>query len=146
MCENILYRTRKIRKVYGRDKVLVSDVDYKLRYGIPKEANYLIKDWKELLLDMSYVEEYNGRKDKKGRIYSEIDYTYVEFLGKKRWKDIWLPERLYKEDFSYAEIIYEHNICQYNRVNMRDILEELNMEELILFFKDNEINYLPNLK
>lgn len=138
--ENKLYRKTYHRKVKLKDgsELNYHNYGYYISYGKIEDNSQIITEWDELLRALNYVDEYKGNTNRKGRVY-----CYVEFYDHK---NRWSQARLYKDEFEKVEIYYKYHIFEQKDVRMGDLVKELNADEFILFLKDNEVNYIPNIK
>jgi hypothetical protein len=87
---NQLYRPRYIREVTINNgntlEILkyISGGHHYISYGVPNTRNKEITEWKDLLHEMNYVPEFEGYKDRKGRIWVHVDYTDKIIIDVKR--------------------------------------------------------------
>lgn len=137
---NQLYRPCYIREVTINNgntlEILkyISGGHYYIRYGIPDIHNKEITEWKDLLHELNFVPEFEGYKDRKGKVWVNIDYTdkYHNTHQKK----------VYKTQFISAKSYFKIDIINSKDVRMKELINELNADEFISYLKDNGIDKL----
>lgn len=145
---NQLYRPHYTQEVLINNKDTQEILKYKsscihyyyIRYGTPDSEYKEITDWKELLHELSSVPEFErykfeGYKDKKGKVYAYIDYTDKNYNRRQK--------KVYKTQFISAKTYMEYNTINPKDIRMKELVDELNAEEFIMFLKDNGIGELP---
>lgn len=71
---NQLYQNTYICEVLlSNGKVLKYDSTSYLKYGEPKEEIKESSEWKDLLKSQNYIPEYEGSKNRKGRIWCHVE-------------------------------------------------------------------------
>ncbi len=134
-----LYKVRYIREVEQKDGTILKFKEYvdNLRYGEFEKNEFESSDWKDLLDKLNYIEEFEGNKDRKKRLWVHIGYHDE--------KDNWREKRLYKDDFARVRTWLEKIEVNEEYLRMKDLVNELKLSEYIAFLKDNEIKYVGNL-
>lgn len=139
---NQLYRPYYIQEVLIDNKDTQEILKYKtdnhyirIRYGTPDSKYKDITDWKELLNELSSNPEFEGYKDRKGRVYVYINYTDRNHNMRQK--------KVYKTQFISARKYMEFYTIKPKDINMKKLINDLNAEEFILFLKDNGIGELP---
>lgn len=138
--KNKLYRKSYHRKVILKDgtELPYSSYGYHIQYGVISSDNIVSDNWSDLLYELNYIEEFKGKTDRKGRLYCDVEY-----YGKH---SSWKRARVYKDSFDRLEVNYKYQEFTNCDLRMSQILKELNIDEFILFLKDNDIAHLPNLR
>lgn len=137
---NQLYRPMFVRTYTLKDGTVITYENtsrYYLKYGVIDNKYRELSTWEELLNDMGYKEEFQGKTNRKGRVWCEINYTDKHHDRCQR--------KLYKDEFDKGESYLKIKIFKPKDIMMRHLVDELNIEEFMLFLKDNEIKYMPNL-
>jgi hypothetical protein len=135
---NQIYQNTYIREVLLKDgNVLKYQSTSNLKYGEPREEIKESSEWKELLKQQRYIPEFEGNKDRKGRIW-----CHVEFFDKHY---DWKQAKVYKDDFVSIKIYNKVRTFKLNDFKMHYLVEQLNGEEFIRLLKDNEIKYIGSL-
>lgn len=138
---NQLYRPMFMRIYTLKDGTIITYENtgsYYLKYGVIDNKYKELSTWEDLLSDMGYKKEFQGKTNRKGRVWCEIDYTDKHYNRCQR--------KLYKDEFNKGESYLKIRIFKPKDVMMRQLVEELSAEEFILFLKDNEIKYMPSIK
>lgn len=139
--ENQLYRPQYIREVTinnGNTYEILkyeSGGHYYIRYGVPERKDKEITEWNDLLHELNFVPEFEGNKDRKGRLWVEVDYT------DKHWNRC--QKKVYKTQFVSAKSYMKIENIKPRDTRMKELVNELNAEEFILYLKDNGIGELP---
>jgi len=137
---NQLYRPRYIREVTINNgntlEILkyINGGNYYMGYGIPNTRNKEITEWKDLLHELHFVPEFEGYKDRKGRLWVEVDYT-----DKHQNR---CQKKVYKDQFVLAKSYMEIKIINPKETRMKELVNELSADEFILYLKDNNIGAL----
>lgn len=135
--QNKLYRQSHIRDIALKngDVIHYERFEYYMRYGVADETRKTITDWESLLQEMGYTEDFKGKIGRKRRVWCNIDYTDKQYNRCQR--------KLYKDEFSSAEIYSETVNFELKNVRTDTIFKELSVEDFILLLKDNQINHIP---
>lgn len=135
---NQLYRNTYIREVsLSNGKILKYESTSDLNYGELKEEVNESSEWKDLLKSQHYITEFEGYKNRKGRIWCR-----VECFDKH---DNWCQVKVYKDEFVSVKIYNKIRIYKLNDFRMHYLVEQLDGEEFIQLLKDNEVKYIGNL-
>ncbi len=135
--ENKLFRGRYIREVLLKDGTILKYTGKHsyLQYGVAKEETKESIEWLDLLKELNYNEKFEGNTDRKNRIWVDVEYHDKHYE--------WQRKKVIKEDFVKVNTTYEIRYYEPKEIRMKEIINELNAEDFILFLKDNRINYLP---
>lgn len=135
--ENKLFRGRNIREVLLKDGTILKYTGKRsyLQYGVAKEETKESIEWLDLLKELNYHEKFEGNTDRKNRIWVDVEYHDKHYE--------WQRKKVIKEDFVKVNTTYEIRYYEPKEIRMKEIINELNAEDFILFLKDNEIKYLP---
>lgn len=134
-----LYRVIYHREVENVDGTILKYKNYGsyLQYSNFDNKLFESLDWKELLRELNYIEEFEGKTDRKNRVW-----VYVEYTDKR---DFVCEKKLYKEDFVRVRSWLEKQEVNKDNVRMKELVNELSATDFINFLKDNEINYIVNI-
>lgn len=133
---NQLFITKYIREITLKNgEIIKYDNGYGcIKYGIPDEKIFETSDWLELLhKGLGYVKEFEGSKSRKG-IWCKADYLDEHFNRRQR--------KIYKDEFVKMKTYRKIRIVKSKDIRMKELVNQLSVEEYILFLKDNEIKYI----
>jgi hypothetical protein len=137
---NQLYRPCYIREVTINNgntlEILkyISGGHYYINYGIPNTHDKEIIEWKDLLRELNFVPEFDGHKDRKGRLWVDIDYTDKHYNR--------CQKKIYKTQFVSAKSYMKIDIINPKDIRMKELVNELSAENFISYLKDNGIGEL----
>jgi len=135
---NQLYQDTYIREILLKDgKILIYKSTSNLKYGESKGETKESNKWEDLLKQQHYIPEFEGEKDRKGRIWCYVEYSDKNYN--------WHRGKVYKDDFVSLKIYNEIRTYNLNEFRMNYLVEQLNGEEFIRLLKDNEIKNIGNL-
>jgi hypothetical protein len=135
---NQLYKDTYIWKTLLKNgKILIYKFNSNLKYGEPKEDFKESSKWKDLLEQQNYISEFEGNKDRKGRIW-----CYVDYLDKHYNR---CQVKVYKDEFVSLKIYNKVKIFELSFFRMHYLVEQLNADEFIKLLRDNEVKYIGNL-
>lgn len=119
------------------DKVLKYQCTSNLKYGESKEEIKESSEWEDLLKSQNYVPEFEGYKNRKGRIWCRVEYLDKHYN--------WYQAKVYKDEFASIKIYNKVKTYKLNDFRMHYLVEQLNGDEFIQLLKDNEIKYIGSL-
>lgn len=134
---NQLYNNKYIKKIlFKNGKVLNHESYTNLKYGEPKEEIKVSTEWKDLLNEQKYNPEFEGYKNRKGRIWCRVEYLDKHYHD----KDI----KVYKDEFVSIQINNKIKILNLSDFTINELIKELNAEDFLKVLKDN-INEFINM-
>lgn len=135
---NQLYQNTYVWETYLKNgKILTYKSTSNLKYNEPKEEINESKEWQELLKQQNYVPEFEGNKNRKGRIWCHVDY-FDKY-------DNWCQAKVYQDEFVSVKTYNKVRIYKLNEFRMNYLVKQLNGEEFIRLLKDNEIKYIGGI-
>ena len=135
---NQLYQNTYIREIVLKNgEILTYKLTTDLKYGEPKEEIKESNEWKDLLKQQHYIPEFEGNKDKKGRIWCDVEFFDKHYN--------WKQAKVYKTEFVSVKTYNKIRIYKLNEFKMHYFVEQLNGEEFIKLLKDNEVKYIGSL-